>query len=452
MSFQNLVNWVGQSWNNGSPTQEPLVTSVGGVEGIKPEVPTKRKWPISLAFIKSSVAGVDQVSTVSVVPKEAGESDPTDLPSSELMRSNEEVELKSQLQTLSTDDGRQEQVPVRQPDDEEAKDPPSLSAEIHLSQQSPCTRQWVETHGPRFSAELYKPRSASELVLRPSSTRPKVRRFFSQQSSSRSFDGTHLGSSCSSYSNADLTPLPEHETQYLLRRQRKFNFDPPKVPLDWSDYQVFKEQMNRRRSTGSHFIKQLENDQQTKVCRRLGKGSHGRFGIIEVLAKNDVDSSEAKVQFGGDGVDVHPPVLLNHVHAAMLAGVLLVLTGLDRRVDIAAKLDLCFGTVHNILRKDLNYSKPWQALPSRRQTFVCWGLPPCVDCDLSFDVENGPSPGRDHLEGSPGLVLQSLPQRRESFLYKSDSDFEMSPKSMSRNSSIASEAGIHFLPYLHIAH
>jgi len=60
-----------------------------------------------------------------------------------------------------------------------------------------------------------------------------------------------------------------------------------------------------------------------------------------------------------------------------------------------------------------------------------------------FDVDNGGGPGaRDHLEGpSPGLVLQHLPQRRESFLYKSDSDFEISPKSMSRNSSIASEAG-----------
>uniref|UniRef100_T1INE9 Phosphodiesterase n=1 Tax=Strigamia maritima TaxID=126957 RepID=T1INE9_STRMM len=32
-----------------------------------------------------------------------------------------------------------------------------------------------------------------------------------------------------------------------------------------------------------------------------------------------------------------------------------------------------------------------------------------------------------------------MPQRRESFLYRSDSEFEMSPKSMSRNSSIASE-------------
>ncbi|XP_050670657.1 cAMP-specific 3',5'-cyclic phosphodiesterase isoform X2 [Leptidea sinapis] len=66
----------------------------------------------------------------------------------------------------------------------------------------------------------------------------------------------------------------------------------------------------------------------------------------------------------------------------------------------------------------------------------------------SFDVENGGAGGaaggaRSPLEGgspSAALVLQSLPQRRESFLYRSDSDFEMSPKSMSRNSSIASES------------
>ncbi|CAG4937343.1 unnamed protein product [Colias eurytheme] len=63
----------------------------------------------------------------------------------------------------------------------------------------------------------------------------------------------------------------------------------------------------------------------------------------------------------------------------------------------------------------------------------------------SFDVENGGAGAggaRSPLEGgspSAALVLQSLPQRRESFLYRSDSDFEMSPKSMSRNSSIASE-------------
>ncbi|XP_066992725.1 3',5'-cyclic-AMP phosphodiesterase, isoforms N/G isoform X2 [Anabrus simplex] len=63
---------------------------------------------------------------------------------------------------------------------------------------------------------------------------------------------------------------------------------------------------------------------------------------------------------------------------------------------------------------------------------------------IHFDVENGASPGRSPLDGgaspSAGLVLQNLPQRRESFLYRSDSDFEMSPKSMSRNSSIASES------------
>uniref|UniRef100_A0A1A9WIK1 Uncharacterized protein n=1 Tax=Glossina brevipalpis TaxID=37001 RepID=A0A1A9WIK1_9MUSC len=63
---------------------------------------------------------------------------------------------------------------------------------------------------------------------------------------------------------------------------------------------------------------------------------------------------------------------------------------------------------------------------------------------LGFDVENGQT-ARSPLEGgspSAGLVLQNLPQRRESFLYRSDSDFEMSPKSMSRNSSIASESSV----------
>lgn len=62
-----------------------------------------------------------------------------------------------------------------------------------------------------------------------------------------------------------------------------------------------------------------------------------------------------------------------------------------------------------------------------------------------FDVENGPSPGRSPIDSqaSPGLVLHpSFPQsqRRESFLYRSDSDYDMSPKTMSRNSSVTSEA------------
>ncbi|XP_072704641.1 3',5'-cyclic-AMP phosphodiesterase 4A isoform X2 [Ciconia boyciana] len=63
----------------------------------------------------------------------------------------------------------------------------------------------------------------------------------------------------------------------------------------------------------------------------------------------------------------------------------------------------------------------------------------------SFEVENGPSPGRSPTDpqASPGLVLLAggpPGQRRESFLYRSDSDYDASPKSMSRNSSIASEA------------
>lgn len=68
-----------------------------------------------------------------------------------------------------------------------------------------------------------------------------------------------------------------------------------------------------------------------------------------------------------------------------------------------------------------------------------------VERNKSFDVENGASTldggagGGGGASPSAGLVLQTLPQRRESFLYRSDSDFEMSPKSMSRNSSIASE-------------
>uniref|UniRef100_A0A3B1JGE5 Phosphodiesterase n=1 Tax=Astyanax mexicanus TaxID=7994 RepID=A0A3B1JGE5_ASTMX len=62
-----------------------------------------------------------------------------------------------------------------------------------------------------------------------------------------------------------------------------------------------------------------------------------------------------------------------------------------------------------------------------------------------FDVENGLSAGRaldPQVSPSSGLVLQATfphSQRRESFLYRSDSDFDLSPKAMSRNSSTASE-------------
>ncbi|XP_027889153.1 cAMP-specific 3',5'-cyclic phosphodiesterase 4D isoform X5 [Xiphophorus couchianus] len=72
--------------------------------------------------------------------------------------------------------------------------------------------------------------------------------------------------------------------------------------------------------------------------------------------------------------------------------------------------------------------------PVRRHSWIC------------FDVDNGTSSGRSPLDpmASPGsgLILQANfvhSQRRESFLYRSDSDYDLSPKSMSRNSSIASD-------------
>ncbi|KAJ8384681.1 hypothetical protein AAFF_G00200130 [Aldrovandia affinis] len=62
---------------------------------------------------------------------------------------------------------------------------------------------------------------------------------------------------------------------------------------------------------------------------------------------------------------------------------------------------------------------------------------------VNVDVENGSSPGTLDSQASPGVVLHPpypQSQRRESFLYRSDSDYDMSPKTMSRNSSITSEA------------
>ncbi|KAF5300573.1 hypothetical protein FQA39_LY11119 [Lamprigera yunnana] len=92
----------------------------------------------------------------------------------------------------------------------------------------------------------------------------------------------------------------------------------------------------------------------------------------------------------------------------------------------------------NLRRNDSDRSNLERRLLRRNR-----GWTVVIGPDVRFDVENGASPGRSPLDGaaspSAGLVLQNLPQRRESFLYRSDSDFEMSPKSMSRNSSIASE-------------
>ncbi|KAM8771745.1 3',5'-cyclic-AMP phosphodiesterase 4C-like [Acanthopagrus schlegelii] len=82
-----------------------------------------------------------------------------------------------------------------------------------------------------------------------------------------------------------------------------------------------------------------------------------------------------------------------------------------------------------------------------RPTTLPLRIPPRIsitqaDTD-SYEAENGVSPGHTPLGSqSPGLTLHtSFPQgqRRESFLYRSDSDYDMSPKTVSRNSSLASE-------------
>lgn len=74
------------------------------------------------------------------------------------------------------------------------------------------------------------------------------------------------------------------------------------------------------------------------------------------------------------------------------------------------------------------------------------------DLRTGFDVDHAGSGGRTPLDGTagfPGVVLQSGMGyggqgggRRESFLYRSDSDYDVnSPRSISRASSIASEVG-----------
>lgn len=64
----------------------------------------------------------------------------------------------------------------------------------------------------------------------------------------------------------------------------------------------------------------------------------------------------------------------------------------------------------------------------------------------SFDLENGLPSGKGLLDAQSGPSLgRALQppvhhgQRRESFLYRSDSDHEPSPKAVSRTSSAASD-------------
>nr|XP_057922663.1 cAMP-specific 3',5'-cyclic phosphodiesterase 4C-like isoform X2 [Doryrhamphus excisus] len=85
------------------------------------------------------------------------------------------------------------------------------------------------------------------------------------------------------------------------------------------------------------------------------------------------------------------------------------------------------------------------ALSGSQSPGTLWTLTSCIS-KAFFDVENGLSVGRSPLDpqASPGsgLVLQAnFPhsQRRESFLYRSDSDFDLSPKGPSKNSSTATD-------------
>ncbi|XP_053738177.1 cAMP-specific 3',5'-cyclic phosphodiesterase 4C-like isoform X1 [Synchiropus splendidus] len=87
-----------------------------------------------------------------------------------------------------------------------------------------------------------------------------------------------------------------------------------------------------------------------------------------------------------------------------------------------------------------------------RPTSLPIGPLPRIDIThaLSVEVEKGPSSCCSPLDSivSPGSGLALHPnmslhgQRRESFLYRSDSDYELSPRSLSRNSSIVGDAHV----------
>uniref|UniRef100_A0A8C7HZN0 Phosphodiesterase n=1 Tax=Oncorhynchus kisutch TaxID=8019 RepID=A0A8C7HZN0_ONCKI len=86
--------------------------------------------------------------------------------------------------------------------------------------------------------------------------------------------------------------------------------------------------------------------------------------------------------------------------------------------------------------------------PGLRKCRMSW--PSSFQGTTNPSIENGPSPGRSPMDSQASPVLglhpsfttegcRSRGERRESFLYRSDSDYDMSPKTMSRNSSINSE-------------
>ncbi|KAG1971267.1 cAMP-specific 3',5'-cyclic phosphodiesterase 4D-like isoform X7 [Pimephales promelas] len=93
---------------------------------------------------------------------------------------------------------------------------------------------------------------------------------------------------------------------------------------------------------------------------------------------------------------------------------------------------------------DRTYAVDTGHRPGLKKSRMSW--PSSFQGFRRFDVDNGTSSGRSPLDPmtSPGsgLIIQANfvhSQRRESFLYRSDSDYDLSPKSMSRNSSIASD-------------
>ncbi|XP_042585533.1 cAMP-specific 3',5'-cyclic phosphodiesterase 4D-like isoform X10 [Cyprinus carpio] len=98
---------------------------------------------------------------------------------------------------------------------------------------------------------------------------------------------------------------------------------------------------------------------------------------------------------------------------------------------------------------DRSYAMDTGNRPGLKKSRMSW--PSSFQGFKRFDVDNGTSSGRSPLDpmASPGsgLILQANfvhSQRRESFLYRSDSDYDLSPKSMSRNSSIASDIILSF--------
>uniref|UniRef100_A0A8C5I3S7 Phosphodiesterase n=1 Tax=Gouania willdenowi TaxID=441366 RepID=A0A8C5I3S7_GOUWI len=105
---------------------------------------------------------------------------------------------------------------------------------------------------------------------------------------------------------------------------------------------------------------------------------------------------------------------------------------------------VCFCLLACMLQSKINFLKNLDSL--------CVGIPekmtspPPLSC-RSFDVENGLQVGRSPVDSqtspSPGAapgVNAAHSQRRESFLYRSDSDFD--DKTMSRNSSTASDVRV----------